>query len=557
MEESETVVGVQAYRPAPRPEVDPSWSLGALARGEAGALEAARLEALELARALAAQAVAFAPDADTREFDERLTTLSRTIWPAQPLEGFGLESSLGAVLVARIAMNWARPAPATLRSIPLDPEALLVSLRDLGVEARVATLLTEGYEGPPLGFAADPDGLEAGTLAGLAEGTLTRRERDLALAQVASAPRDASRLATTIEVLSRARAALPVLPPTTADLGPGYAPAVAALVLGRPERTLELLGYRPEHPALIALAELARAEWAFQRGEEVELDDDPALVLPPLEHVRDTILPPPPSLEEGEVHREDDDDVLEMVEERVATGSEAALVPVGARPGLDQVRPPTWAALDHGPVFDEEFLAQWKAARRAMASLAARRPRVLGLKLERGPRTMPSVAIPPEPRVLVELIDREGLASDEQASNNAATDRLDLGEYLRVKGSAMGSAEPVFAAVRSALRVVVAATAGHTPTEAAIESAGDLDWVIARARVLALGGYGDLEAAMAATGRIQGPIPPEVRFVEARRLRYGEKAPPPVSPAELRRLAHPLVVDLAQALARTVAGTLI
>lgn len=555
MQESETVVGVQAYRPTPVPVE--GWSLDGLVRGDAGALESARLEAQELARALAAQAVAFAPDADTREYDERLATLTRTIWPSLPLEGYGLESSFGALLVARIAMNWARPAPVALRDEPGSPDEVLMHLRDLGLDARTATQIVGSYVGPPAGFQPLEDGLGAAALAGLAEGTLTRREHDLALAQVAMSPRCASRLVTTVECLARVRATLPVLPPASVDLGPGYAPALSALVLGRPERTLELLGYRPEHPALVALVELARAEWAFSRGDEVLLDEDPGLVLPPFEHVRDTVLPPPPSLEGvSEGASQEDDDVLDVVEERVHTGADAPLVPVGARPGLDQVRPPAWVTLDHGPVFDAEFLAQWKAARRANASLAARRARVLGLKIDRGPRTMPEVAVPPEPRVLVALIDREGLASDETTSN-AATDRIELGEYLRVKGSAMGSAEPVFAAVRSALRAIVAATQGHTPTEAAVDLAGDLDWVIARARALALGGYGDLEAAMAATARIQGPVPPEVRFIEARRLRYDDRTPPPVSPEELRRLAHPLVIDLVQALARTVAGTLI
>lgn len=559
---SETVVGFPAYRapPPPAPPDDPvgAWTLETLARGDRAAEESAELEASELARALAAQAVALAPDADTREYADRLVTLERTVWPDAPLEGYALQSSLGAFLVARVAMQWAPPTGAQLREAPLGAEALLVALRDQGLDARTATALVAGWTGPPQGFVPEPAGLDAGRLAGLAEGGVTRAERHRALSQLAYSPRCLARFVVTMTSLHHVRQVLPILPPARLELGTGYVPAAAALVLGRPDRTLDLLGYRPDQPALIALAELARAELSLARGEAIVGDDDPSLVIPPSEAARPSLLPRPHSMPAMPA---EDDDVLEVVEEHIHTGSASAmsLLPTS---DLNQTggapRVPAWASMDEGVLFDAPFLAQWRSVRRANASVAARLPRLLGLVRAPGSPTLPAVALPPEPRVLIALIQREGLASDE-TSSNANTDRIDLALFRETqagRSSAMASPEPQFAAVRATLRAIAAAVEGYAPTEEAVSQAGDLEWALARARALALGAAGDLAGAEAAAARLNGPLPLELRWVEARKRRYEGRSAPAAPVAEVRRIAVPLVRDLAEVLLRSVSGAL-
>lgn len=558
---SETVVGFPAYRsPPPAPPTDPvgAWTLDSLARQDRRALESAELEAHELARALAAQAVALAPDAEPREYAERLVTLERTVWPEAPLDGFLLESSLGAYLVARVAMQWAPPTSVHLREVPLAAEGLLMALRDQGLDARVATTLVGDWAGVPEGFVPEASGLDANRLAGLAEGGLTRAERHRALAQLAHSPRCTARFVAVSQALAHVRTVLPSLPPTRLELGHGYVPAAAALMLGRPDRTLDLLGYRPDQPALLALAELARAELSLARGEPILAEDDPSLVLPPAEPARPSLVPRGTSMPALPA---EDDDVLEVVEENIHSASTGAmsllptsdLVSPGAGP-----RVPGWASFDEGVVFDAPFLAHWRSARRAHASVAARLPRVLGLVRAPGSPTRPPVALPPEPRVLIELIQREGLAADE-ASSNANTDRIDLGLFHAMqegRSAAMASPEPQCAAVRAVLRAISGAIEGFAPTEDAVARAGDLEWALARARALALGAAGDLAGAEAAAARLGGPLPLELRWVEARKRRYEGRAAPAAPISEVRRVALPLVRDLAEAFVGSVSGAL-
>jgi len=557
-EGEETVVGFPAFRAsAPPPEWPPRdpighWTLEALARRDPAAEQSARLEAVEIARALAAQAVALAPDADTREYVERFETLEGTVWPANPLEGYGLESSLGAFLVARVAMTWAPPATRQMRETPLDGEGIMNALRDLGLDPRTASALVGDFRAAKTGFSPDPDGLPAGRLAGLAEGGITRRERDESLSQVAHSPRCLARLATATSCLERVRQVLPVLPSARLELGAGYLPAVAALILGRPDRTLDLLGHRPDQPPLVALAELARAELALARGERMERDEDPSLVSPPSAPVRPSLAPPrystmsvpPPSM--------DDDDVVEVVEEQLPTMDIETMVTPAQAVGP---RVPAWASFDGDALFDAHFLAQWRGARRANVAIAASLPRVLGLSMKSGSPSLPSVAIPPEPRVLADMIQRGGLTADE-ASSNANTDQVDLARLRAGHAATLASPEPQFAAVRSALRAVAAAVEGWPPTEEAITRAGDLDWVLLRARILALGAAGDLAAAAALSTRIDGPLPEDMRWVEARGRRYSGGVVPVAPVAEVRRAAVALIRDLAEALARSVSGAL-
>src|SRR5688572_30280973 len=98
-----TVVGAPAYRALNVPALSRSrWTLASLAKRDRAAEEAALNEAAEIARALAAQAVALAPDADTGEYQERRRTLGKTLWADAPLSGYTLQSSLGAYVIARV-----------------------------------------------------------------------------------------------------------------------------------------------------------------------------------------------------------------------------------------------------------------------------------------------------------------------------------------------------------------------------------------------------------------------------------------------------------------------
>jgi hypothetical protein len=537
------------------PEAVASWTLDALAQGDRRAKESAQSEVAELARALAAQAVALSRDASTDEFEDRYRTLERGLWPDDPLSGFALGSSLGAYLVARVAMSWAPPTESAIRADPLNKEQLLAELNDHNIEPALAATLVGDWGGVVEGFAPDYVGLGAAAIAGLAEGTLSVRERDLALSQIAYSPRCLARLASTIVALNRMRAVLPVLTPEGLDLGAGYAPAAAALALGRPERTLELLGYAPDRTALLTLVELAKCERSFRRGEPAVLADDPSVAVPPIESEMRRTAPPPVPHDSSD----DEDDVLEIVEERVAEPSEPP-DSTSDRPEVRRPpRTPTWvSSLGMDQMFDEAFLLQWQSARRSASSLLAKRQRLLGVTPAPKPRSLPDVAVPPEPRALASLIESGGLAADEQASELMSTTRIEVATQRvlpRVQQS-ISSPGPIFSAARSALRAIASAAEGRPPSVDAIEASGDLDWVLRRARAIALGAKGDLERASFALVGLEPKICPEARWLQMRRARFAARPPEPARPEEARRLAAGLVADLAQALLRSVAGTL-
>ena len=185
------------------------WS--ALRRSDSEAFASVQLQALELARALAVESLASDSDAELAELEDRRLHLGRTAWPEDPLAGYGLKSSIGAFVMARVALAWVPAGQVGLRKRPLAPENVIRNLTQQGVEPSLARSVV-GTWSPSESTVALEEGLDANALAGLAERSLTDEERDAALDQVARSPRDLARLATAL-VLGRAtRRLLPVLP---------------------------------------------------------------------------------------------------------------------------------------------------------------------------------------------------------------------------------------------------------------------------------------------------------------------------------------------------------
>src|SRR5262245_49156432 len=115
------------------PEPQSRFSWARLAKGGTTENESARLEALELARALAAQTVVLERDAVIEELPDRFRVIAETIWSSTPLQGYQLHSSLGAYAIAKVAWSWAPSGQKGLRHEPLNREGLLEDLLELGV----------------------------------------------------------------------------------------------------------------------------------------------------------------------------------------------------------------------------------------------------------------------------------------------------------------------------------------------------------------------------------------------------------------------------------------
>ncbi len=535
------------FAPVPNPETAETpvrWTLPSLAGGDPKVTSQAAREAQELAKALAAQSVALAADADAGEYADRLQTLSRTIWPADPLEGFELHSSLGAFLVARVAFGWSPPTPPKLREVALGPDGVVDALVAAGVDRALARSVVADWRGVSEGFAPDGGGLEPALLAGLAERSLAREERDAALSQVSLSPRCLARLATAVVALDGVRRVLPVLPAADEALGPEYVTAIAAMALGRPERALALVGPSPSSATLVALAELAGAQWALQRGEAPTLHDDTELPIVPVE------MRSPPARDDDEDGEDDEDGVMEIVEEVVAgpgSGPElGAHLPVAA-----SWRRPGWETVE----LDDTFLKLWKEGRRQRRAFFGHLGSLLGIRSTAPRSAVPSVAVPPDLRTIRRILDDR---SEPPNASTAETERIDITAFIRDQQEKLGlsSTEPLYPTLRASLRAVVAAAEGVAPSADAVTEAGDLAWVIRRARALALAARGDLDAVRGTLASTELSSP-EARWADARRMRFAGREARPAELAEGRRLGAVLISDLAFQLGRTISGAVI
>ncbi|MBI4820922.1 MAG: hypothetical protein HY791_31955 [Deltaproteobacteria bacterium] len=555
--------------PAPTaPHVSPpTFSLIALLRRDREALDRLDLQARDLARALAAAATVEAADGALSEFEDRFRTLASSLSSQNPMEGFRLRSSLGAFALARLAFGWAPPSATELRDEPLTPETLVKELVRFRASPEAARHIVASFEIDEAALRdAFPEGLEPTDLAGLAEGCLTRREHSIAMTQVAVSPRCLVRLATTARVLEQTRAILPILPSERLRLDSAYTVGMAALALGRPDRALAVIGHRPSDPLLVPIAELAEVSWLLGRGDPVELIHDPTLMAVDYEEAladpaafadapnRPSIVPTRPAepgaFDEGTPDLDStvdipsladdapDDEYLEVVEEPVEQpsdpGSNGETIPPPSSEWRAP-RPPTWSYPDGAqPSVRDRDLSRFYVARLTRRATLATTGDMLGLRLHAMPPWIPALSIPPDPATLARI-----LSSAE-------------GDIEALSGTAV--VEAIVPSVRAVLRIAAAAGEGWTPTSQAVETAGDLSWIVRRARALALVGRGDLEAAHLTVAALGGVSSPEGALARSREVRFAGRTVPPLDPSIRRKAAAALVRDLALAFARTVAG---
>ena len=473
-----------------------------LAAAEPEALATASTEAEMFVRALAAYGVIIDDDAVLSELEDRQTTLRAKLWPAEPLEDYGLHASLGAFLVTKVAIDLVPTGHVGLRSERLSPDALRQALISHGLTEQHAGSLVSDWPGVSDDFRGEPEGLSISVLAGLAARTLTRDERSAALAQVAVSPRDLARLVASTNLLSAVRIVLPLLP--IPSLGTAYDVAVVGLSVGRPDRVAALLN-PPDDVFFAALCELAAAMAALRAGEPYAAEADVQVATP--------------EVSASDATSDDDDDVIEIVEDGV--GLQVCMWREGAVATEDLA---AW----------QEVLRKWQATRGT-----------LGLRLPAPPATVAGEAVPPE----AGLVRR----SVRPSQGSEAADPTDLVvPRFRWRGDPLDAIAPV---VRAAVRMVAAATEGRSPVPGALERAGDLAWLVRRASALAAVVKGDLPRAIAATEIMSLGAAPERRWAQDRLRRFGERTAEPAEPEEARPMGAALMSDLAHQLARTVTDT--
>ncbi len=495
------------------------WRL--LAQASPQAHELGAVEARLLARTLAACDVVQDRDGRVADIERRTQDILQTVWPKDPLSGFGLHSSPGAFLVARVAVDLV-PARGSLRSEAFGLEALLQNLEELGVEPTTATTVVMPWDGVPEDFKPTSKGLSPSVLAGLAERSLSRAEHGAALDQVAYSPRCLQRLASTINLLWAVKALLPLLPPD--DLGDEVWAMTAAVVLGRPDRAAELAS-QTERLCVRTWQELAGASVALRNGEELPAFENDDLVLPaaraPLSpHEADGLMD-----DGGETivadTRDVDDGVLHIEEETDASSG-----------GTDDLE------------------GQEPASMQTEAGPLADRQRVLGLLPGALPESTPAEPMPQDPR-LTSALDDAG-----QKSDHDSTERISVPEVYRVPGLHVDRKphDAYFPPARAAIRAAVAAVDGVELTQP--EEPGHAVWAWSRSRALSLVVQGKLQEAADAVADLPARLAPEGRWAMDLLQRFGDREPEPVSDAERRSMASALLFDVAHQLARTVAGTI-
>jgi hypothetical protein len=226
--------------------------------------------------------------------------------------------------------------------------------------------------------------------------------------------------------------------------------------------------------------------------------------------------------EEGASHHEDD--VLEIIEERIVQPTQiAAASPLDPLPPADVVRPVRWGRTD-GSSEDGQAtaLADWRQRLEESRGLLAARGGLLGLRLAEPSRTLPPLPIAPDPALF---------------------------------GGELSPFDALFSPVRGVLRAIVLAAEGRSPSLDALAGAGDLAWLLHRARALALIVKCDLVGARDAVQMLPEDASPEGHWAKDRLLRYGPAREVRADPEEARLVAANLIADLGHQLGRTIAGT--
>lgn len=529
--------------------IDDRFDWRRLRAKDPAALDVAAAEAHELARIVAAQTVVVEREAVVAEFDERHRTLSSAMWSPDVLDGYGLHSSLGAYTLARIAVGWVPSGHTGHRHEALRPRMVLQALVDQGVDETTAASVVGEWEGVEPGFRPDAKGLAISVIAGLAERSLMRHERNAALAQVAYSPRCLHRLAATCNLMASVRALLPWIP--SPRLGPELVTAFGALALGRPDRVRELFGDAPAPLALRTLAELAGALMDLEAGVKPSFGEDMGEVMLPDRWAEDD-APVAADVDRGDA--EGDAEALGGGGERENLGfahdgtdseSEGSEV-FGDTQSFDDspsLRPHGWEE-DVTPV-DEQTLAAWTSALLSVSSLVSRRRALLGFKLPPRPDSVPPTPIAPDPRRLRIVLERIGGRDRLEGAMGESVDRLHSSPL-----------ETLFPAIRGVLRMIAASAEGIAVSEPTIKQSGNFGWLLSRARALSKVVQGDLDAALDAVARLSPELAPEGRWARSRQDRFGRGPVEPAATSESRPVAAILLSDLIQQLARTLAGTL-
>ena len=501
-----------------------------IAGADSEAQERASRDARALARVLALQDLVQDRDGAVAELPRRVRDVAQDVWPnaGDPLADFGLHASPASFLVARVAVGLVPVGRTSLRHEPLTPEGVTHHLTDLGVDDVTSGLLVRGWSGVPAGSLGDPVGLSPSLLAGLAERTLTPTELERALIQVAWSPRCLERLAATLTLSSSVRGLMTVLPPES--LGPELAVGIAGMTLGRPDRVIELLGAAPSTLGALTFAELAQAQQALAWGQVPEFSSEVEA------HVR------LPSYGDGDTDPQiRSEKGSDSSSPEVIAGLE--MVP-GEESSFDSIRPVRW-----GPrrlTIPAEAVDRWLEALRALGGGAAPGA-FLGLRPTVPAPTVRPVAVPPDVTTLMALW---GIAAEAPADAPSAVSGGPGSPTLSGRPD-----EPLYPAVRGALRLVAGAAEGQVPRQVDAEDAGDLDWLVHRTRTLGLMVQGDIKGAVEAGSVLPPKAAPELRWATDLLQRYGERAPSPLDPEEARPAAAELVGDLAHQLSRTLAGT--
>jgi hypothetical protein len=162
--------------------------------------------------------------------------------------------------------------------------------------------------------------------------------------------------------------------------------------------------------------------------------------------------------------------------------------------------------------------------------------------------TVLPIALPPDERMVQIVLSPDPKSKDVTERVPAAV--LMALETFPRSGSPLDAVLPP---VRGALRAILKALDGHGPTEEAIKSAGDLRWVLLRARALARIVDGDLEEAVSALSGLPEGSAPESTWAQDRLRRYRRSVR--ARSEEARTLAAGLIADLGHQLGRTIAGT--
>jgi hypothetical protein len=508
----------------------PRWAKLAL-RDEAS-LRQAEVDADNIARAVAVIMMVNERDAVIEEFSDRVDAVKAAIWPSDPLEGYGLHASFGAFLVTRFAMTTVGAAQTGLRHEPMAPSALVNALVGQRVP-RAQVLATIGdFSGASSDFEARKQGLDASRIAGLAERSLTLRERNEALSQVVFSPRCLARLASSMRLIHAVRRLLPVLPPV--ELGDRLVAAMAALVLHEPERAIELAGDE-ESLGLSVVRELAEAIRALEAGVGPSFSG----VLPGPE----TASPDPDSLlaDAASSSSNDTDDLFNQEGE---SDEEAE----GVRVRDFIPRSPRWGETE--PSVSEGWFMAFQRGYWGQAN-ADLHHSSLGLRSPRSHFIWPP--IPPDDRVLEQVVQE---LEEEPREVEESFEPLQVLADPSVWRDAV-NLRPIFSTTQKALRAVLNAAEGNVPTSASVETSGDLAWVVRRMRAIALASQGYLLGAQEAVRAFadRDRAAPEYRWAKERWLMLGrpEGRADPIPHEACRQAASKLVYDLAEQTARTVA----